>query len=417
MITEIRARNCFAFKDEVVFSLKADMRSKRLAYNVCRTGGLHVLKTAGIYGPNNAGKTNLINCAKAICGVILNKGFNAMSNFFSGDPVVELGVSFVFEEREYAYDIRRDVSKGEYVFERFQEIKRDTYGNEKKEVWLLRDSTGSEFRSADEKMSEMVGIMARNNILMYLVDTDQFGHMKEMKRILTSVAGRIDFVDMNNIPWQRTIELLKNRNSICQKVVGFIKNADLYMDDYYYADDSEVNIEAAVSGRDPQEKVLNIPDQLVEQMHLTSVYKGVRVPSVLFDSTGTKKIAALASYIIEALEQGRILFIDELDSSIHFMLTRAIVSLFNNELNTKAQMVFTVHDINLMDCRHMFRKEQIWFVHKDEEGVYLYPLSDYTAQDGVRDTTDIIEKYRKGMLGALPEPELINSLLEISEEG
>ena len=91
------------------------------------------------------------------------------------------------------------------------------------------------------------------------------------------------------------------------------------------------------------------------------------------------------------------------------------MTLFNNELNTNAQMIFTVHDINLMDCKRMFRKEQIWFVHKDEEGVYVYSLADFTAQQGVRDTTDIMEKYRKGTLGALPDPELINSLLSINE--
>ena len=47
--------------------------------------------------------------------------------------------------------------------------------------------------------------------------------------------------------------------------------------------------------------------------------------------------------------------------------------MFNNELNTDAQMIFTVHDINLMDCKRLFRKEQIWFVDKDEKG-YMYIL-------------------------------------------
>ena len=108
-----------------------------------------------------------------------------------------------------------------------------------------------------------------------------------------------------------------------------------------------------------------------------------------------------------------ILVVDELDSSIHFKLTRAIVTMFNNELNENAQLIFTVHDINLMDCKRLFRKEQIWFVHKDEAGVYVYSLADFTAAKGVRDTSDIIEKYRKGTLGALPDPELINSLLSI----
>ena len=182
---------------------------------------------------------------------------------------------------------------------------------------------------------------------------------------------------------------------------------------FEYVDMDKIQVKAGEGDEKPEEKVLDIPENIMDQIRLVSTYKGVHVPSMLFDSTGTKKIAAIASYVIEALEQGRILVVDELDSSIHFKLTRAIVAMFNNELNTNAQMIFTVHDINLMDCKRMFRKEQIWFVHKDEDGVYVYSLADFTAQQGVRDTTDIMEKYRKGALGALPDPELINSLLSI----
>ncbi len=137
---------------------------------------------------------------------------------------------------------------------------------------------------------------------------------------------------------------------------------------------------------------------------------------MLFDFTGTKKMVAIAGYVIEALEKDRVLVIDELDSSLHFKLTRAIVAMFNNELNTNAQMIFTAHDINLMDCKKLFRKEQIWFVHKDNEGVYVYSLADFTAKQGVKDTTYVIEKYKKGVLGAIPEPKLINSLISIKGE-
>jgi len=206
---------------------------------------------------------------------------------------------------------------------------------------------------------------------------------------------------------------MKNKNSLQNKIVAFIKNADLYLDNFEYVEMDNIETEFEGSNDKPEEEVLDVVENLMDQIRLVSTYKGVRVPSLLFDSTGTKKIAALASYVIEALEQGKILVIDELDSSIHFKLTRAIVAMFNNELNESAQMIFTVHDINLMDCKRMFRKEQIWFVHKDEEGVYVYSLADFTAEDGIRDTTDIIEKYKKGVLGALPDPELINSLLSI----
>ena len=218
---------------------------------------------------------------------------------------------------------------------------------------------------------------------------------------------------MNNIPINKTIELMKNKNGLQTKIVSFIKNADLYLDNFEYVEMENIKVDINRSDDRPEEKVLDVPEKIIDHIRLVSTYKGVQVPSMLFDSTGTKKIAALASYIVEGIEQGRVLIVDELDSSIHFKLTRAIVAMFNNELNTGAQMIFTVHDINLMDCKRMFRKEQIWFVHKDEEGVYVYSLADFTAQQGVRDTTDVMEKYRKGALGALPDPELINSLLSI----
>jgi hypothetical protein len=248
-----------------------------------------------------------------------------------------------------------------------------------------------------------------------MIDCSKFDKLAEMKRIVTEFASKIDIVNMNNIPMERTINLMKNKNDLQKKVTEFVKNADLYMDDFEYLDLDKfsVKIDQKKAGGKPEEKALDIPEQIMDQIRLVSVYKGVTVPSILFDSTGTKKIAALASYIIEGLEQGRILIVDELDSSIHFKITRAIVAMFNNELNTNAQLIFTIHDINLMDCKKMFRKEQIWFIHKDKDGVYVYSLAEFTAQQGIRDTTDIMEKYRKGVLGAVPDPDLIRSLLSI----
>ena len=41
---------------------------------------------------------------------------------------------------------------------------------------------------------------------------------------------------MNNIPMRHTIELMKNKDQLQQKVVDFIKNADLYMDNFEYVD-------------------------------------------------------------------------------------------------------------------------------------------------------------------------------------
>ena len=130
-------------------------------------------------------------------------------------------------------------------------------------------------------------------------------------------------------------------------------------------------------------------------------------------SDGTVRLLILAPYLYSAVYEGATIVVDELDSSIHFKLTRSIVSIFNNELNDKAQLIFTAHDVSLMDCKKLFRKEQIWFVHKDDDGVYLYSLASFTAEEGVRETTDIIEKYKRGVLGAIPEPDMLKTLLQV----
>lgn len=413
MLIELRANNCFSFSEEIVFSTKADMRNKKFISNVHIENNFNILKAVGIYGPNNAGKTCLIKCIRSAKNILLNHKPHLMPNIFLDSTICQLGITFLEEGREFSYDFWYDAKNGEYPYEKFTEISKDQYGNEKENIWLLKDVTNGIFRYDNEYLQKMIPLMSQNNLLFYLVDTNKFKQLGEMKRIITKFASRIDIINMNNIPLERTINLMKNQNDLQRKVVEFIKNSDLYMDDFEYVDIDEIPIKIDSDEEKPEEKALDIPEQIMDQIRLVSVYRGIPVPSVLFDSTGTKKIAALASYIIEGIEQGRILIVDELDSSIHFKLTRAIVTLFNNELNTNAQMIFTVHDINLMDCKKMFRKEQIWFVHKDESGVYVYSLAAFTAQQGVRDTTDIMEKYRRGVLGALPDPELIRSLLDM----
>ena len=413
MIIEVSARNCYAFEDTIIFSMKADMRNKKFGANVHKENNFNILKTAGIYGPNNSGKTCLIKCIRAIKEVLLNRKSDLMPNIFTDNNICELGVVFMASGKKFSYKFKYDAVKEEYIYESFSEVSKDKYGNEKEENWLEKDTVKEMFISADQDLQAMIPIISNNNLLYYLIDTNKFKKLNEMKTILISFAEKIDVINMNNIPMEHTIELMKNKNKLQQKIVEFIKNADLYMDNFEYVDMDKIKLESVEYEKKPEEKVLEVLDNIMDQIRLVSTYKGISVPSVLFDSTGTKKIAAIAGYVIEALEQGRILVVDELDSSIHFKLTRAIVAMFNNELNENAQMIFTVHDINLMDCKRLFRKEQIWFVHKDEAGVYVYSLADFTAAKGVRDTSDIIEKYRKGTLGALPDPELINSLLSI----
>ena len=298
---------------------------------------------------------------------------------------------------------------------------RDKFKNVKTTDLLIRDSINKQYYSEDAGLDAAMKVAAKNNIIAYLVDTEKFPYLNKIKETIVSFASKIDIVDMNNIPIKKTIDMLKASDEIHQKIANFVLNADLYLDDYKYLSDDEFKKfldSQTVLEKKPQEEVLSANVPLTEMLHLASVYKGVMVPSLIFDSTGTKKMSALSSYVIDALESGRILVVDELDNSLHFRLTRAIIALFNNELNHNAQLIATVHDVSLLDCQTLFRKEQIWFTHKDQESAYLYSLADFTAEEsGIRDTSDLIKKYKQGVFGALPEPDLFRSLLEVKQRG
>ena len=101
MLIEVRAKNCYAFDEEIQFSMKADMRNKKFGSNVHKENNFNVLKTAGIYGPNNTGKTCLIKCIKAIKNVLLNKDKEMMPNIFTNNTICELGVTFLSLGRKF----------------------------------------------------------------------------------------------------------------------------------------------------------------------------------------------------------------------------------------------------------------------------------------------------------------------------
>jgi AAA15 family ATPase/GTPase len=417
MITSLKFNNCFAFNEPVEMSLKADMRTKKFACNISnQENNTNILKSAVLYGSNNTGKTTFIRCVKAIKRTLLNQNIFLKSNAFTkkNNNICELSISFIYNKKEYIYEYKYNDKNKSYIYENMCEILKDKHGNEKIENIFLKDNINNKYKcSRDLRLQEILNIASTDNILIYTLQTDKFEILNEIKKILTSTAKNIEIVTMNHIPFEKTLEILKKKNQETKKIVDFVKNADLYLEDYRYED----NIVVEIEGENIPGEVLK-DKSLMDQIKLISVYKGKAVSSMVFDSLGTKKIAAIASYIIEAIEQGKALFVDELDSSLHFKITRAIVSMFNNDINKNAQLIATLHDISLLDCKKMFRKEQIWFTAKDDEKTMLYSLKEFNYNDdGIRgDSSDIQDKYSKGIFGAIPDPDLISSLLEVGNE-
>lgn len=413
MILNIRVNNFLVFSGGAEMSLAADMNIKKFYSNVHAVGAFNVLKSACVYGANNVGKTCMLKAVAAIKAVLSDCDCPIPANIFSENHVSALGVSFTCGEEAYSYDFSYDSTEegGEergFVYERFARIKKGSDGKlSEREIFVRDESGGRYYFDGDGELEKALSVLSPSNILIYTLSGRKYPKVGEIKSILTSFARSVEVVDMNNIPIDKTVEVLKHNLAIRERTVELIKLADLDIDDYIYSES------LANTPSRSQENALNFSDCPEDMYRLTSVHRGKAVRSLTFDSTGTKKMVAIASYIIEALTEGKILVVDEMDSSLHFKLTRAIVSLFNNELNEKAQLIFTVHDVTLLDCRRLFRKDQIWFASKEEGEVRLYSLASLAAE---KDNADILERYKSGALGALPEPDLIAVLIGRGED-
>jgi len=120
------------------------------------------------------------------------------------------------------------------------------------------------------------------------------------------------------------------------------------------------------------------------------------------ESEGTQKFIALAALLLDVLDRGIALFLDELDARLHPRLSRAVVSLFHGESNPRnAQLVGATHDTNLLD-RRLLRRDQIWFTERDRRGATkLYSLAEFDlppGDEGARYERD----YLLGKYGAVP---------------
>jgi hypothetical protein len=153
-------------------------------------------------------------------------------------------------------------------------------------------------------------------------------------------------------------------------------------------------------------------------VHLKKCENG-EVGEVQFDldeeSEGTKKLFYLSGPIIDTLRNGKVLVIDEIEARLHTLLTRKLIGLFDSkETNpNNAQLIFATHDTNLLTNK-IFRRDQLWFVEKDEEGAsHLYSL----AELKIRNDASFGQDYLLGKYGAIPIlGELRQTLDEFSQE-
>ena len=382
MLLNVRIENFLVYSASVDFSLLAD-KKRRFDGSIAENAGFSVLKSACIYGANNVGKSCTLRAIRALKNILSGKKFQLVPNMFSDNTAVSLGVSFTAGDKAYSFD---------YV--------------------LNRDENVFSAKGIDAKDRKIVEIALKNtpfeSLAPFFIENEDF---YAYAKILKDFALSVEFVDMSDISLANTVKVLKENGETAALVRKFLKQSDLEIEDFFYdfdydTDDLPIDVnDSLYRGVEPN-----------DLMRLIAIRRGKKVQSYVYDSKGTKKIIAAASYIIEALTAGKTLVVDELDAGLHFKLTRAVVALFNNALNEKAQLIFTTHDVTLLDCKTLFRKDQIWFAAKDNEGEYLYSLSDFDYSNNTPDSFALIKKYRDGLLGALPKPDLVSVILKKEDE-
>lgn len=118
------------------------------------------------------------------------------------------------------------------------------------------------------------------------------------------------------------------------------------------------------------------------------------------ESEGTQRLYGLIAPVLDCLRDGHVLVVDELDSSLHTLLVRRLITMFQTpELNSNgAQLIFSTHDTSLLD-HTLFRRDQIWFTEKDaDQATRLYPLTDFSPRK-----QEAWERgYLAGRYGAVP---------------
>ncbi len=409
MLLNYKIKNFKTFKDEIDISFIADMHIKKLLSNTIDVNNQPLLKVVGVYGPNNTGKSCLIQALYALRLIMLNEQHIEFYNSFFDNHITEIEATYEVDKRIYRYTIKYDSKNKLFLYEKLEYLKLSKNNNLISEKIFLRDSSSIVIKM--DKTKNFPTNLISHNLPLFMIFKFENTSLEQAQQDYIKFAKSIDMVDMNsNMSVKRSLYLIQNDEKAKSFITSFARNCDINIEDFGYSDNvvSDVDINNLISEYDKYD--INSK----EILKIWSKHHGSIVPSVLFDSIGTRKLISLAGYIYDSLIEGKLLLIDELDSSLHHIITRAIISLFNNELNNKSQLVFSTHDVLTMDLRRLFRKDQIYLTDIDKDGnnKLIHLSKNYTSRsdNSLRGNEDVADYYLKGRFGGIPTPDLFNTI-------
>lgn len=372
---------------------------------------MKLLKTAVIYGANSSGKSNLIKAIAFMKSFVRSSskegqigeeigGIDSFKlNTVNADKPSLFEIVFIHQGKQYRYGFEAD----------HKEVKSEwlntaNLGGKEKELFYREN--GEIIVTKDFQEGEGLEKRTRSNALFLSVVANLNG--EQATSILYWFKNLRVLDGLNNMTANYTMKKIQDESSKKELMI-LINKLDLGIEDLIVED------EPLPKGMYELIKKLSVAsvnvDKLPSEHHSISTlhkkYDGnnqfvglEKFRMAANESEGTKKIISILGPIIDTLNNGRILVVDELDAKLHPLLTRFIIRLFHsNEFNKKnAQLIFNSHDTNLLS-KEFFRRDQLWFTEKDEYGATdLYALSDYN----VRKDASYEKDYLHGKYGSIP---------------
>ncbi|GGH20362.1 ATP-binding protein [Sphingobacterium alkalisoli] len=388
-----------------------------------------LLATSVIYGANASGKSGFLKAFQALEFLVLNsadfkpdKSIKCYEPFLldeeAQDRPVKFEIDFISNETHYEYLI--SYSRKEVEFEELS-----IFNGNYKSLLFSREKGkdikfGDNYRGAKKTIERMtlpnqlfLSKAVENNVELLLDAYRFFSGKLRIYPILEGIAEE----DLKRLYARRLAE--DAGSSFSRKFNALICALDTGI--------------TQVSAEETNPKMFRFPDNIPNDIKKTFLdqykydiktyhkvfKKGELVGQKAFDvkdeSAGTKNLFALGGIIIEALEEGHVLVVDELEKNLHPDITNFLIRLFHRpDINrNKAQLVFATHDVSQLS-HDTFRRDQVWFVEKDEYGAStLFRCSDI---EGVRADTPLDKWYMAGRLGATPVIQDENFLVEMQED-
>ena len=387
MLVQFMVRNVLSFKEETIFDMTAINAYKEHESNLIDIGYKEkFLKVAAIYGANASGKSNLYH-AMDMFQEIVRKSMNNHS-MYQSNAIEQYYLPFSFEKNEeksefqiieildgyeyiYGFEYNRESILAEWLYMVNLKTNRKKIILERTEDKVL---FGASVRKECAAFKDQ--IPAEALVLSFLsklpkLKTKVFKNLYE--GIMDTLVVPSNFGEDKGILINILPEAIDDYKT---ELIEFLGAIDTGIKDIKY-DDSE------------------------KKIRFTTFHVGVdreTYPLNLWrESEGTIKAIILFILAKKAMLNNRSIFIDELNIKLHPLLLKFIIDLFYKE-NSESQLIYTTHDTTLLD-KKFFRRDQIWFVQKDEFGYSkLTALSDFK----VRSDASFEKDYLAGVYGGIP---------------